>query len=355
MIGIIVPGNKKYTPYIQNYIDVLNEKHCDYRVLSWNKTGLQEDGIDLSFNYTVKDSDRKRMLWGYIRFIAVCKKYIKSNEIDKLIILTVAPAFFFGLLYLMHFKGEYILDIRDDSPFVRRFPGYFKKICALARTVVVSSDEFTPWTGRETVLSHNADLEQLRFHKNDTITDNFKTPTRIVFAGVMIEGPCNVGVLKAFQNDIRFEHIFIGRDSSGKQLIQDYVASSGMTNVTFEGAYKKDEIIDIYRERADLINIFRAKTTVNRNALPNKLYEAVLAGKPIVVFEHNVAIAEYAKTYNLGIVIPDNLDVGLNDFVFEKLKSFGFKEYEEGRKAFIEKVERDMKRFAKSVETFSSR
>lgn len=355
MIGIIVPGNKKYTPYIQNYIDVLNEKHCDYKVMSWNKTGLQEDEIDLSFNYTVKDSDRKRMLWGYIRFTKVCKKYIKSNGIDKLIILTVAPAFFFGLRYLTRFKGEYILDIRDDSPLVRRFPGHFKKICALARTVVVSSDEFTPWTGRETVLCHNADLEQLRLHKNDTITDKFKTPTRIVFAGVMIEGPCNVEVLKSFQNDIRFEHIIIGRDSSGKQLIQDYVASSGMTNVVFEGAYNKNEIIDIYREKADLINIFRARTTVNRNALPNKLYEAVLAGRPIIVFEHNLAIAKYAKKYNLGIIIPDNLDVGLNDFVFERLKSFNFREYEEGRKVFLEEVEKEMKRFVKSIELFSSR
>ncbi len=354
MIGIIVPGNKKYTPYIQNYIDVLDENHCDYKIMSWNKTGMQEDGIDLAFNFSVKDSDRKRMLWGYVQFTTACRKYIKKNNIDRLIILTAAPAFFLGLRYLRQYREKYILDIRDDSPFIRKFPNHFKKICAMAKVIVVSSDEFTPWTGREAILCHNADLEQFTLHKDEAAVEAFKTPTNIVFAGVMNEGPCNVEVLKAFQNDIRFEHTFIGRESSGKRLIQDYVESSGMTNVAFEGVYNKDEIINTYREKADLINIFRAKTTVNRNALPNKLYEAVLAGRPIVVFEHNVAIVKYAKRYNLGIIIPDDLKIGINDYVFEYLKEFSFKKYAEGRKAFLEKVEKDMRRFTESVVSFSN-
>jgi len=355
MVGIIVPGNKKYTPYVENYVNILNDCNCEYRVLSWNKTGLQENGISLSFDYIVKDSDRKRMLLGYIKFISECKKFIKKNNVDKLIILTAAPAFFMGIRYLKRFKRNIILDIRDDSPFIRKFPDRFKRICLLANTVVVSSDEFTPWTGRDTILCHNADLEQFRLHKDDIIKDSFKKPARIVFAGVMIEESCNIEVLKVFLNDVRFEHIFIGRDSSGKKLIQNFVHDFGMANVTFEGSYNKDEIINIYRERADLINIFRAKTKVNRNALPNKLYEAVLAGKPIVVFEHNVAISKYVTKYYLGFVIPEEKEAKVNDFIFEKMKSFSFDKYKEGRKAFLEEVEKDMKRFAESIEMFSSK
>ena len=355
MIGIITPGNKKYTPYIENYLSILAGKKVEYKVMSWDKRGLAEDGVDMRFDYPINDSNRKKMFWGYIRFIQKCKAYIKKNKINKLIILTAAPAFFLGLGYLKKYKGNFILDIRDDSPFIRKFPKHFKLICALAKTVVVSSGEFTSWTGRETVLCHNADLEQLRLHKEDEPANGYESPIRIAFAGVMIEGPCNVEVLKAFQNDTRFVHKYIGRDSLGKQIVQEYVAHSGMTNVTFEGAYNKDEIIDIYREKADLINIFRANTTVNRNALPNKLYEAVLAGKPIVVFEHNVAIAKYVTKYYLGFVIPEEKEAKVNDFIFEKMKSFSFDKYKEGRKAFLEEVEKDMKRFAESIEMFSSK
>lgn len=353
MIGIITPGNKKYTPYIENYLSILDSQNVEYKVMSWDKSDLSENGIDMRFNYPIDDLNRKKMVIGYIKFINRCKSYIKKNKIDKLIILTAAPAFFMGLSYLRRFTGNFILDIRDDSPFIRRFPARFEKICALARTVVVSSGEFTPWTGRETVLCHNADLEQLRLHIDDEPTLGHQSPIRIAFAGIMIEGPCNVEVLKAFQNDTRFVHTFIGRDSIGKKIVQDYVTSSGMTNVAFEGAYNKDEIIDIYREKADLINIFRAKTTVNRNALPNKLYEAVLAGRPIVVFEHNVAIAKYATKYNLGIVLPEETNQ-IDEFIFNCIQSYDYNEYANGRRSFLEQVVNDMKDYEKAVIEFIS-
>lgn len=353
MIGIILPGTKKYTPYIQNYLNILDEKNTEYRVMSWDKQSLLENGIDMRFDYPVDDFDRKKMLFGYIRFINKCKSYIKKNKIDKLIILTAAPAFFLGVGFLRKFKGSFILDIRDDSPLVRRFPEQFKRICAMAETVVVSSNEFTPWTGRDTILCHNADLGQIHLHKNEQPIREFDTPIRIVFAGVMIEGHCNVDVLKEFYNDVRFKHTFIGRECTGKQIVQEYVSNSGMMNVSFEGAYNKEEIIDIYRSKADVINIFRANTTVNRNALPNKLYEAVLAGRPIVVFEHNVAIAKYCDKYDLGIVIPNNIKSGINNYVFDKTRTFNFCRYEEGRRAFLEKVETDMGLFIDAVGLFS--
>ena len=46
MIGIIVPGNRKYIPYVENYIDILVAGHTQYRIMSWNKNGIEEDIID---------------------------------------------------------------------------------------------------------------------------------------------------------------------------------------------------------------------------------------------------------------------------------------------------------------------
>ncbi len=351
MIGIIVPSNKKYAPYIQNYIDILEKNKKDYRVMSWNKTGIKEDKIDFSFNYKVKDSDRKRIFWGYIWFIKACKKYIKKNKIDKLIILTAAPAFFLGLNYLNRYKNSFILDIRDDSPFIRKFPQKFKKICSKAYSVIVSSNEFSSWTGRKTVLCHNVDLEQLKLHIDDKILYKYTLPIRIVFAGMMIEEQCNIEVLKMFKSDNRFRHVFYGRDNFGKQMIMRYTEKEHMSNVSYEGAYNKDEIIDIYKENADLINIFRAKTTVNKNALPNKLYEAVLAGKPFIVFDHNSAISNYAKKYKIGIVIPEGIKQ-VNDYIFNELQSFDYKLYSNGRSSFLIQVVKDMEEYINIVKNF---
>lgn len=354
MIGIIVPGNRKYTPYVENYIDTLTAENAQYRIMSWNKNGIEEDNIDFSFNYKVDDFDRKRMLLGYLRFLCACRKYIRKNGIDQLIILTAAPAFFLTKAFLSKFRDRFILDIRDDSPFIRRFPKLFHEICGMAKSVVVSSGHYTEWTGRDTVLCHNADLGLLAKHKDDPVsTMNNEDPIRITYAGVMIEGDCNIRTLEQFQNDQRFEFVYIGKESPDKQKIAEYVKTHAVNNVKFEGVYTKDQIIDIYHEKADLINILRNNTQINRDAVPNKLYEAVLAGKPVLVYWHNQAIVDYVRQYHIGIVIPEQENLNLTDYLYNEYKAIDMEEYERGRKAFLDQVDKDMKSFRKAVSEFS--
>ena len=355
MIGIITPGNIKYTPYVENYINIIKKSSEPYKVMSWDKKDICEEGIDLRFRFPTEDSDRKRMLLGYIRFIKECKQFIKINNIDKLIIMTAAPAFFLGYRFLSKYRNKFILDIRDDSPFIRRFPNQFKRLCSLATNVVVSSNEFSPWTGRDTILCHNMNLEQLKLHMNDSIDDNVNEPIRIVFAGMMNEANCNIDVLTRIGNDQRFSLVYIGGENYEKKRIEEFVETEGLKNVSFEGTYDKKEIISIYREKADIINIFREQSVVNRNALPNKLYEAVLSGKPIAVYEHNVAIASYAQKYSLGFIIPESAKVMINDYLYQQMHNFDHRKYVTGRKAFLVEVENDMKQFTDVLEAFCNK
>ena len=115
------------------------------------------------------------------------------------------------------------------------------------------------------------------------------------------------------------------------------------------GTYNKDEIIDIYRNQGDLINILRANTAINRDALPNKLYEAVIAGVPLVVFEHNTAISDYAKKYYLGIVLKDESELGN---LVSMLDDFDFERYADGRKKFLEQIVNDIDLFEERVKKF---
>ena len=354
VIGLIVPTCLKYAPYVQYYIDVLNKKSANYRILSWNKQGMTENNVDFSFDFQVQDADRKRMAIGYIKFIRACKKYIKGNNINKLIVLTAAPAFFMGVQYLKRFAGNYILDIRDDSPFIRKFPKAFQKICNMAQSVVVSSHNFTPWTCRDTILCHNADINQILKYKDVPVKNSCEQPISITFAGMMIEGPINIDMLKRFGKDPRFSFYFIGKPNAQKDNIEQYVRESGMTNVFFEGTYNKNDIVDIYRDRADIVNILRAKSVVNRNALPNKMYDAVISGVPIVVFDHNQAVATYVAQYNLGFLLREE-DVELaNDVMFEKITAFDYDAFAKGRQAFLNQVCEDMDRFAETVTHFAN-
>lgn len=351
VIGIIAPANKKYVPYIQYYIDIFTANNTPYKIISWDKCGLEEPGVDFAFRFKVNDSNRKRMLWGYLLFARACKKYIKKNGIKKLVVLTVAPAIFLGKNYLKHFKQKYILDIRDDSPFFKVFPDKINQIAANAQNVVVSSNKFRNWIKREAVLCHNVDINQINKYIDLPSKNSAAFPLSIVFAGMMIEGLINIKILESFKGDDRFVFHYIGRPNNQKEDIVSYASNSGMKNVFFEGAYNKEDIVDIYRSKADLVNILRDKTVVNKNALPNKLYDAVVSKVPVVVFEHNEAIVEYVKKYNLGLILKDGIE-DVNNIIWNEMKTFDYEKFNIGCVAFLNQILNDMALYQQTVLDF---
>ncbi len=350
VIGIVAPANLKYLPYFEYYATALKNANIPYKVMSWNKSSLKED-VDFAFDYPVNDSNRKKMMLGYLKFARACKRYIRKEGIRKLVVLTAAPAFFLGLSFLK--KRSYILDIRDDSPLIRRFPKHFHKLCSAASMTVVSSPKFNAWMPKDGILCHNADVLQIEKYFSLPPKQKKNGPCSIVFAGMMIESEMNIDILRRMKGDARFSFGFIGRPNEGKERIVRYAAEEKMDNVFFEGTYKKEEIVDIYREKADLINIFRAKTTVNKNALPNKLYDAVISAVPLVVFSHNEAISDYVKAYSLGISLDEKDLEDLPTVLAAKMEEFDYEKYMEGRAAFLQAVLDDMSRFTHELLAFA--
>ena len=350
IIGLVVPANIKYSPYVQNYIKNLEQESVDYRIISWNKKGLEET-TNYSFEFKVDDHNRLKILLGHFIFACRCKKYINNNCINKLIIFTIAPVFFLGPHFISIFRKRFILDIRDDSPFRRLASSRLNKICEKAYGIVISSPNFQDWMEAKAVLCHNADLDLL-FEYLEYEAHSHLGPIRIMCAGVMIEAEENIRFLKAMNGDNRFIFKYIGRNCKGKEEIQKFVKGIGYTNVEFEGTYDKGEIIDKYRANADFVNIIREQSIVNKNALPNKLYEAAIAGVPIIVYDHNEAVAKYVKEYHLGLVISADVEGSLNDYLWDRIETFDYNQYNQGRIAFLKKIVADMEEFKDKVSRF---
>lgn len=347
-IAIIAPANIKYVPYIKNYYDILKSLNQPYYTISWDKAEIEED-VEFSLHYTVADENRKKMLLGYFRFAKKCREIIKKNKTQKIIILTAAPAFFLGMRFLrMH---TYILDIRDDSPLIRVAKKVFSKICNYAETIVVSSPNFRPWVSKEAILCHNADMTLVQVCQQLPIIRTDKEPYAIVFAGMMNEATQNLHFLKELEGDLRFSHIYYGRTNPEKEKIIKYVKDSKIKNVCFYGTYNKEEIVDIYRKNANFVNIIREKNEVNRNALPNKLYDAVFSGVPVLVYNHNEAISYYVKKYYLGIVLEEQID-NLGDYLYQAIAQFDYIKYAKGRNNFMNDIKNDMQHFFDALETF---
>lgn len=347
-VGLIIPLNTRIASYITNFITYFQEHHIEYKTIVWNKLG-GEDAADYTFDFWVKDSNRLLILIGYIFYILKCRRIIKKEGIDHLVIFTIAPMFFFGKSFLTRFKGKFIADVRDDSPFRRKFPQMLREIGDLSYVTTVSSPKYAAWFNRS-VLCHNAEVksveESLAYTPQKTKSDAVK----IVCAGTMIEEDKNIEIISKMKNDSKVKFTYFGRKNEGEQKIERFVNENRIQNVEFHGEYKKEQIIDIYRDNADLVNILRAKSVVNAEALPNKLYDAAMAGVPIVVFSHNEAIVNYASKYSLGLILEDIPNV--REELLSKYQNFSYDCFETGRIEFLQSVLSDLDKFDKALDGF---
>ena len=344
MIGLIMPCNLKYAPYAQYYIDALKNANIEFEVITWNKKCLDED-CDHVFQYSAEDSNRLRILWGHYRFSRFVKRIIKRKNYSELVIFTIAPLFFLTSVLSKKYNGHFVSDIRDASPFVKHFPSWFKRITSKAKRIVVSSPNFGEWIPHQVNMCHNCSLDVLYEHRNDTIERNTELPIKIACAGSMNEGDINVRFIDAAHNSDLFQHCYIGNDSNEKQKIINHVLSEQYTNVEFFGTYNKEDIVSIYHNKADFVNIIRKESKVNADALPNKLYDAVVSGKPVIVLEHNTAIVKLVNKYSLGIVISEEELDKAEEQILPKLINYSYDEYVSGRIRFIDDVITEQIRF----------
>ena len=349
IIGLVIPANIRYSPYVKYYTDILKREKVDFRLLSWDKSGINES-VDMAFSYKTSDFNRGKILIGHFLFSLKCRQYIRKEKIDQLIIFTIAPLFFLGYGFLKKYQQKIMIDIRDDSPFRSKFPQRLIRIGNLSHTLVVSSPYYAEWFFKDSCLCHNVDQTMIEDYETSYGKYNIGSPTSLVFAGMMIEERANISLIRALADDNNFKLVYIGRDNEGKEKIKQYVNNHHIQNVQFEGEYKKEDIVRIYRKDADLINIFRENTLVNRNALPNKLYDAVLAGIPVAVYSHNAAIANYVKQFNLGVILDEQKNI--KDQLLNYIHSYNRVEYIAGRDHFIELVKKDIGQFENQLKDF---
>lgn len=355
MIGLIVPSNIKYAPYVNYYVKKLEEEKVPYQIISWNRRGIKEE-VDFTFEKKVLDSERLAVLCGYFQFTMYVKSIIKKQRYSKIIIFTAAMGVFLNHFLYKKFKDKYILDIRDDSPLIHKAKVSFEKVCNNAYSVCVSSIAYSEWSPKDVTICHNADSSTILKHIDDEINLKGGKIKNIVFAGMLIEGPINLDLLKNFSNDEEIVFGYIGTDNNQKKEIKRFAEKYGIKNVFFEGTYNKDDIIDIYREKASYVNIIRKKSKVNSQAVPNKMYDAVIAGRPIIVLKHNKVVADYVEEYSLGVVLEE-LEA---QYVREKLHEFERKiistgMYSIGRKNFLKKVLLDDEEYKDMMKNFVSR
>lgn len=308
MVALVFCGDLKYCPYINRYIERLENAHVDYKVYFWNRSNFE---LKLSNHYVYYDqisdltSGKTQKLIDFIRFRRWLIRQLNKNHHEKIIVLSTLTGVFLGS-FLYKKKGCYIFDIRDYSyEHIKPFYSIEKKVIENSTFTAISSGGFKAFLPEhDYVIAHN-------FNRNDIVkrVGLEKTEGRINFVwnGVVRYFEFQRHYLDALKNDPRFNIVFHG-DGPELRLYKEYCAKNGFTNVIFTGPYNNADKAALLKDAHILNNCYGYTQNAGNKlkyAVSNRFYDGMIYHIPQLV-EPEGYKTEWAHKAGIGVAYPPN-------------------------------------------------
>lgn len=315
-IGIITPNNIWVSPYVKIYTRLLDELSMSYDVISWNREGRDEEGIQ--FNYQPKSRNPLMLLWAYRRFASFAKSTIRKEKYDRLIVFTPQSAIFLADFLKKEYKDRYIFDYRDLSLEQKMiFKKPFLTVLKNSAANIISSPGFKKYLpeGFDYIVSHNFDVNIVRNAINGDVTP-LKTNEISVLTIGAIRKDMNPEVIDALGNKEGVTLSFVGKGPASKDL-EDYANLKEYRNITFRGFYQKADEPAIIND-CNFINIFYPQIPSHQTAVSNRFYNSLIFKRPMIVTKNSTQ-GDYAEKYDVGIAITDcsNLHSDLKGYLMQ--------------------------------------
>jgi len=317
MVALVFCGDLKYCPYINRYIERLENAHMDYKVYFWNRSKFD---MNLSEHYVYYDqaSDLTRgkiqKLLDFVKFRRWLIQQLKNNQHEKIVALSTLTGVFLGSFLYKRKKGSYIFDVRDYS-YEHIKPFYFieKKVVENSAFTAISSGGFRSFLPEgEYVIAHN-------FNRTDIVDgakfEKTKGKINFVWNGVVRYFEFQKYYLDALKNDSRFNIVFHG-DGPELKLYQDYCSENGFTNVTFTGSYNNTDKLALLKTAHILNNCYGYTQNAGNKlkyAVSNRFYDGMIYHIPQLV-EPEGYKPEWANAAGIGVAFPP--DKGFADKLY---------------------------------------
>ncbi len=345
-IALICPSNMLFMPYVNNYITVLENLNVNYTIINWDRFSLEVEEDNSEFIYKDKKNGHQRNYYDYYKYKKFVLNKLKQVKYDKIIIFTLQLGYFLKRYLLNNYKEKYILDIRDYNK-IFKFSS-FEKLINCSYFTVISSPGYKLWLpySDKYVVNHNTSVENLEDIQHITNKISNKK-INISTIGVIRHWNVNVDFINQLKNNDCFDLIFHGEGTINHKL-KEYIKKQKINNVRIHGRYKQEEEGRLY-ESADMINILLYDNINSKGVLANRLYNAVVYGKPMLSLK-GTYLADQIEKYNLGLVIKyfDNLETQIEKY----LNQFDKDKYQNGRISFLDSIIKESEKFKIMLEKF---
>lgn len=346
-IVFISAGNLYLCPYIKKYLTVIGEK-VSYDIIFWNRHGVLESTYAAENIYQYTESmdelvQRWRKLTKYLGFGAFCKKILKKNNYNRVILLHTNCGVLLYSVLKRHYYKRFVLDIRDYT--MERNPLYYaleKGVIKAAAVCFISSNGYQSFLPKAEyhMVHNNAYIPNkliFRIKKNRGLNK----PIRISFIGLIRFFEQSEKMANLFFNDPRFCLNFFGKNA---KKLECYLSEKGYcSGMNFLDQFPQEKTLELYEE-TDIINGAYGNGSFSLDyAYSNKLYYSASLGLPILV-SPGTAMEKIVMQYGLGFVFdPDDSDIVGK--LYQYYRNINWVEFDKNCEVFLKLVAEDDKKF----------
>ena len=336
-------------PCLEKYKRVIHEP---FDILYWDKSGINEncgEAKQFVFRKIINNRTGKiqKALYYYLfsRFII---RVLKKQKYEKIIVFPTQTAWIISRFLKKHYKGKYILDIRDYAgEKAHFFYNKTKKVINNSGLCCITSPDYKAFLPKGNyIINHNTQNVKISkncFQKKDIENDEIV----IAFIGTVRFFDIQKQFINLLKNDKRFKIMYIGK---GSEIISDYCKKEKITNVETVGFFNPNEIVSFYRKTDLVLNLYGNNNGFVKHALSNKLYSAASLKIPILV-SPSTYMETIVSKYKIGFSVDLN-DTFCADNIYKYYNALDFNSFSLNCELFLKDISIEEKTFADSVYNF---
>lgn len=272
--------------------------------LPGGKTDIYRVGIKAGFGNGMKN------LPNLIKFQICIRQFIKSHQDFDIVHACDFDTAFTAFHSINHKRTRFVYDIFDYYVDAFAVPKRLRKfIWNLDRNVINNADatiicteqrrkQLKGTSPKKVVVIHNTPPLYYNKMPQHTKNDNNKV-TKIAYIGILSHGRLIEELINIVKKDKNLE-LHIG----GFGIIENKVkeASKKFDNIKYYGKVPYSQVLSIENQCDIMTAIYDPKIPNHRYAAPNKFYEALMLGKPIIMVQ-NTGISELVEKEHIGTLI----------------------------------------------------
>lgn len=331
MIFFVRSSDVAYDSRINKYLKSLDCQGVEKKILSWKRDGNggNKRGY-IYFNRVANHGDGFRNAWKLLYWnLFVFKKLLTSRKEIKVIhcvdLDTAVPVFLASKVL----RIPYIFDVYDMFSESRGLSGISKKFVDALERVCIRNSEFTILADDKRIEQHllnDKDRDKVEVIENvpesrgaearkespEALCGCIRSAQgerviKIGYLGVLEKGSRGLeSFSQAIKNDMRFEMHVVGfglLDELFTSLTRECV------NIFYYGPKDYAAGLEIMLSCDILLGVYKLYVPNHKYAAPNKYYEHLMLGKPLITSENTIPGEKVVK-YDTGYVVNDEEDIG---------------------------------------------